>query len=175
MKTLLKVWKTHPLCDFSTKRQVVFHRLLKIFPHNSSDKPLCQVGKTLILLPKHKIFPTKCPRISSVSSLSPSPGEKFIRPCVCPHKSRKKGVLSRSRHPFFIPEHLPASGSQPLIFLLFIVIKPLFHPWKIFLLLFCQCQAIMRLYPMTRGALGSARVFPATETEEHWEVSSLCW
>lgn len=85
MKTLLKVWKTRPPCDFSTKPQTVFHSLLKIFPHNSSDKPSCQVGKLLILLPIAPKFRTKCPRISKRSFCPAPSGEKFIPAPSCPH------------------------------------------------------------------------------------------
>ncbi len=85
MKTLLKVWKTRPPCDFSTKHGSVFHSLLKIFPHNSSDKPLCQVGKLLIFLPNGPKFRTKCPRISSVVFPAFVRGEKFIPALSCPH------------------------------------------------------------------------------------------
>ena len=85
MKTLLKVWKTRPPCDFSTKWKDVFHSLLKIFPHNSSDKPSCQVGKVLIFLPKPSEIPTKCPRISRLRVFHIHRGEKFIPAPACPH------------------------------------------------------------------------------------------
>ena len=83
LKTLLKGWKTRHTSRFSRGGKpvlnLVFHKLLKTFPYNSSDKAGCQLGKAPIFALDFPAPPSELPKVCQGSTgCFPAPGRGIL-------------------------------------------------------------------------------------------------